>query len=70
MLVLTRKVDQCIVIGSTIEVRVLDARKGRVKLGFSAPAEVPIQRTEIHPQKDRDTDVRPSCPSQPSDPDR
>ena len=47
MLVLSRKTGECVRIGPSIEVKVLELRGGRVKLGFSAPPEVAIQRDEI-----------------------
>lgn len=47
MLVLSRKAGQRIQIGSAIEVAVLSARKGRVKLGVVAPPDVTIMRQEI-----------------------
>jgi carbon storage regulator len=48
MLVLTRKVNECVVIGSTIRVRVLGTHKGKVRLGFTGPPQVPIHREEIY----------------------
>lgn len=47
MLVLTRKIDQAIVIGEDIVVRVLDVSGDRVKLGIAAPAGVTILRQEL-----------------------
>jgi carbon storage regulator len=47
MLVLSRKAGQRIQIGSEIEVAVLSTRKGRVKLGFTAPPSVAICRQEL-----------------------
>ncbi len=47
MLVLSRKKNEKIVIGGNIEVRVIDVRGDRVKLGFCGPADVPIHREEI-----------------------
>jgi carbon storage regulator len=47
MLVLSRKPGERITIGDDIYVTVLEVRGGRVKLGFSGPAEVPIHREEI-----------------------
>ena len=47
MLVLTRKIGESISIGSHIDVVVLDAGRGRVKLGFSGPREIPILRGEL-----------------------
>ena len=47
MLILTRKVNETIRVGSAIQIHVLKIEHGKVKLGFSAPAEIPIQRSEI-----------------------
>ncbi|MFV1966651.1 MAG: carbon storage regulator [Pirellulaceae bacterium] len=47
MLVLSRKAGERISIGPEIEVTVLGIHKGRVKLGFSSPPEVPIHREEL-----------------------
>jgi carbon storage regulator len=50
MLVLSRRVDERIVIDGDIEVVVIAVQGGRVKLGFNAPSHVKIYRTEIHPR--------------------
>jgi len=49
MLVLSRKLGERIVIGKeiTATITVLEVRKGRVKLGVDAPAEVLVYREEI-----------------------
>lgn len=47
MLILTRKVDQGIVIAGNIHVRVLGVERDRVKIGISAPLEVTILRQEL-----------------------
>ncbi len=47
MLVLTRKVDESIMIGDSIEVKVLAVDGGSVKLGIQAPREIPVHRKEI-----------------------
>jgi carbon storage regulator len=47
MLVLSRKKGEEIVVGGQITVTVLEVHGDRVKLGFSAPAEVPIHRREV-----------------------
>lgn len=52
MLVLSRKKGERIVIGDDIEVVVVAVEGSRVRLAFSAPAEVPIRRQEVQ--------VRPS----------
>lgn len=47
MLVLSRKIGERVRIGQFVEVTVLESNSGRVKLGFSAPPEVPIHREEV-----------------------
>jgi carbon storage regulator CsrA len=49
MLVLTRKTGEEIQIGPGIRITVLLTSKNRIKLGISAPAEVPVIRGELHP---------------------
>jgi carbon storage regulator len=47
MLVLTRKKEESIMIGSDIEVRVLEIQKDHIRLGFSAPQSISIFRKEV-----------------------
>jgi carbon storage regulator len=47
MLVLTRKVNQSIMIGEGVEVVVLDVRGEQVRLGIKAPGDVKVHRKEI-----------------------
>ena len=47
MLVLSRKFGESIVIGNSITVTVLEVKGERVRIGVSAPAEVPIHREEL-----------------------
>ena len=47
MLVLSRKAGEEVFIGSDIAVVVLGITKGRVRLGFACPPEIPVHREEI-----------------------
>ncbi len=47
MLVLSRKNGESVWIGGAVKVEVLEVKGGKVKLGFSAPPEINIQRDEI-----------------------
>ena len=48
MLVLTRKSNQSIMIGDDIEVTVLSVMGEKVRIGIQAPQDVPVFRTEIY----------------------
>ena len=48
MLILTRRIGETIKIGDNIEVSVLDERRGQVRIGVSAPRDVPVHRQEIY----------------------
>jgi carbon storage regulator len=47
MLILTRKLDEEIVIDNKINIRILEIKRGQVKLGFEAPDDCRILRREI-----------------------
>ena len=47
MLVLARKLDESIVIGDKITVKVISVEKGVVKLGIDAPSDISIVRNEL-----------------------
>jgi carbon storage regulator len=50
MLILSRKPEEEILIGTDIRVKVLAAADGQVKLGIVAPPEIKIYRSEIYEQ--------------------
>lgn len=47
MLVLSRNIEESIVINKNIHVTILDVKGGKVKLGISAPREVSVNREEV-----------------------
>jgi len=47
MLVLSRKFGEEVVIGNGVSVKVVEIRHGKVRLGFTAPPEVPVHRREV-----------------------
>jgi carbon storage regulator len=49
MLVLTRKMDQSLVIGTNVVVTVLSTEGGRVRLGITAPRHISVRRAELAP---------------------
>ncbi len=47
MLVLSRKLNESVVINDQIVVTVVEVRGDRVRLGIQAPRDVPIHRSEV-----------------------
>lgn len=50
MLALSRKKGEAVVIGSDVEITVLEIKGEQVKLGIAAPKSVPIYRKELYVQ--------------------
>ena len=48
MLILSRKLNEQIVLGDGIVVTVVAIRGGNVRLGIEAPADIPVHRREIY----------------------
>lgn len=50
MLALSRKKNEALVINNNIEITVLEIKGEQVKLGISAPRDVPVYRKEVYVQ--------------------
>ncbi len=48
MLVLSRQRDESIMIGDDVEITIVDVRGDKVRLGITAPKEIPVHRREIY----------------------
>jgi carbon storage regulator len=48
MLVLSRQRDESIMIGDNVEIIIVDVRGDKVRLGITAPKEIPVHRREIY----------------------
>jgi len=73
MLILSRKVNESIVIDGRIIVKVLRIDKDTVKLGIQAPADLPVHRQEIFDliqkgNQDSPTNKSGDTPKNPSQP--
>ena len=48
MLVLTRKLNESIMIGDDVEICLLEIKGDRIRLGIKAPRSVPVHRKEVY----------------------
>ena len=48
MLALTRKKGESLVVNNNIEITVLEIRGDQIKIGISAPKNVPVYRKEVY----------------------
>ncbi len=48
MLVLSRQKEETIMIGDNIEITVVDIRGDKVRLGITAPQNIPVHRKEVY----------------------
>ncbi len=50
MLALSRKKNEALIINNNIEITVLEIKGEQIKLGISAPKDVPVYRKEVYEQ--------------------
>ena len=50
MLALTRKKGESLVINNNIEISILEVRGDQIKIGITAPKDVPIYRKDVYKQ--------------------
>ena len=48
MLVLSRQRDESIMIGDDVEIIIVDVRGDKVRMGITAPKNIPVHRREIY----------------------
>ena len=63
MLALTRKKGESIVVNNDIEICILDIRGEQVKVGISAPKDVPVYRKEVYLQIQKENEAAVSLDS-------
>lgn len=71
MLILSRKINESIVIDGRITVKIVRVEGDVVKLGVEAPADVPVHRQEVYEEIQRNnraalTQGRPALPRLPA----
>lgn len=50
MLALSRKKNEAIIINNNVEVTILEVKGDQVKIGITAPRDVPVYRKEVYVQ--------------------
>ena len=60
MLALTRKKGEALVINNNIEITVLEIRGDQIKIGISAPKDVPVYRKEVYLQIQKENEAAAS----------
>jgi carbon storage regulator len=48
MLVLTRAINQTIMIGDDVEITIVDVKGDKVRVGIRAPQAIPVHRKEVY----------------------
>ena len=60
MLVLSRQRDESIMIGDDVEITIVDVRGDKVRLGITAPKQIPVHRREIYDAIQREKEQGPA----------
>jgi carbon storage regulator len=64
MLVLSRQRDESIMIGDDVEIIIVDVRGDKVRLGITAPKNIPVHRREIYDAIKREKGLSPESKEQ------
>jgi carbon storage regulator len=65
MLVLSRQRDESIMIGDDVEIIIVDVRGDKVRLGITAPKNIPVHRREIYDAIQREKTEKKESEKQP-----
>lgn len=63
MLALSRKKNEALVINNNIEITILEIKGDQVKIGVSAPKEIPVYRKEVYIQIQKENEEAMSSDS-------
>ena len=65
MLVLSRKLNQSIMVGDDVRIVVVAVDRDQVKLGIEAPRDISVHRSEIYEEIQRSNRAAAATPAQP-----
>jgi carbon storage regulator len=57
MLIFTRNVHQVVTIGDDIKIKVLGVKGNQVRLGITAPKQIPVHREEVYNRIKHETET-------------
>jgi len=63
MLVLSRKINQSIMVGDNVRIVVVAVDRDQVKLGIEAPRDIPVHRSEIYEEIQRTNQSAAAAPA-------
>jgi carbon storage regulator len=66
MLVLSRKINQSIMIGDGVRIVIVGVDRDQVKVGIEAPREVPVHRSEVYEEIQRSNRSAAAAPMAPA----
>lgn len=61
MLVLSRKLNEAIVIAGHINITIVEVRGDKVRIGIEAPKDIPVHRKEVQDAIERNGGQRPAA---------
>ena len=56
MLILSRHMDESIMVGENVEIMIVGIKRNEIQLGISAPKSVPVYRKEVYGRMCRERD--------------
>jgi carbon storage regulator len=63
MLILTRRVGEALMIGDDVVVTVLGVKGNQVRIGITAPKNIPVHREEIYERIQNEGSSKPAQPN-------
>lgn len=63
MLVLTRKLNESIMIGDDVKITIVDVKGDQVKLGITAPRQIAVHREEVYLEIQKENQLAANTPA-------
>lgn len=63
MLVLSRKINQAIMVGDNVRIVIVGVERDQVKVGIEAPRDIPVHRSEVYEEIQRSNRLAAEAPA-------